>query len=107
MEARRATSPAWRCSSWCGEKLGDVLSLLMPPRGGWELLWSKWPPWLHFPGSRRGPAGEGQVPTHHLLQIMGAPSALVWPSRPSAWEQQEVVILCKPVSVASPQHCQG
>ena len=35
---------------WWGEKPGDVLSLLMPPRGGWELLWSKWPPWLHFPG---------------------------------------------------------
>lgn len=39
---------------WCGEKPGDVLSLLMPPRGGWELLWSKWPPWLHFPGLGKG-----------------------------------------------------
>lgn len=35
---------------WWGEKPGDVLSLLMPPRGGWELLRSKRPPWLHFPG---------------------------------------------------------
>lgn len=41
MEARRATSAAGRCSVWCGEKRGDALSLLMPPRGGWELLWSK------------------------------------------------------------------
>lgn len=39
---------------WCGEKPGEVLSLLMPPRGGWELLWSKWPPWLHFPGLGKG-----------------------------------------------------
>lgn len=53
MEARRATSAAGRCCKWCGEKRGDVLSLLMPPRGGWELLWSKYPPWLHFPGLRR------------------------------------------------------
>lgn len=50
MEARRASFAAWGCSMWWGEKPGDVLSLLMPPRGGWELLWSKWPPWLHFPG---------------------------------------------------------
>lgn len=53
MEASSATSAAWRCSLWCGEKLGDVLSLLMPPRGGWELLWSKRPPWLHFPRLRK------------------------------------------------------
>lgn len=39
---------------WWGEKPGDVLSLLMPPRGGWELLRSKWPPWLHFPGLGKG-----------------------------------------------------
>lgn len=35
---------------WQGEKPRAVLSLLMPLRGSWELLWSRRPPWLHFPG---------------------------------------------------------
>lgn len=44
---------------WWGEKAGDVLSLLMPPRGGWELLRSKRPPWLHFPGLGKRSGGCG------------------------------------------------
>lgn len=66
MEAQSAASAACRCSSWCGEKLGDVLSLLMPPRGGWELLGSKRPPWLHFPRLRKEiwhRRVKGSVPT--------------------------------------------